>query len=244
MLRCEALCKTFFDPGRGEVRAVDHLDLEASGGVLALVGANGAGKSTFLRLVAALLQATSGRLTIDGMDPAEEPEAVRKAIGFLSPNTRLYPRLSVREMITYAAGFHHLPDHTIRERIDSLVEELDLGAIIDQPCGKLSTGQAQRANMARTLVVDPPLLVLDEPTTGLDVVAAHRVVEAVRRAKRDDRLIIFCTHVLAEVEALADRLLVLDQGKAVFDGKPHECDHGAGLADAIHSLIGGNGAGA
>lgn len=239
MLVLEDVAKSFYDPGRGEVKALDGVSLTAAAGVVALVGANGAGKSTLLRCIAGLLAPDRGRILVAGHDPARDGAAVRQRLGFVSPNTRLYPRLTVREMLLYAAGFHGLERETSDDRITALAERFALDDLLEQRCGALSTGQAQKTSLARALVADPPLLVLDEPTTGMDVVAAREVVAAVDQERREDRLTVFCTHVLAEVEALADRLVILDRGRVVFADDPASLGRGPALAEAVHGFLDG-----
>ena len=234
MLVIDSLRKTFYDPSRGAVAAVDGIDLEAHPGtVIALAGANGAGKTTLLRLIATLLEPDSGRILVDGIDAVTDPLALRRRIGFLSQSTRLYPRLSGREMLAYAAGFFDLRGPDLTQAIARIVDRLDLGAFLDQRCAHLSTGQAQRINIARTLITEPPLLILDEPTTGLDLAAARQVIDLIHRARSDGRLLILSTHIVTEIEELADRLLILDHGRLVFDDRPAVLGHGDALARAI-----------
>ena len=238
MLRCVELRKSFYDPGRGEVRAVDGIDLHLGDGVVALVGANGAGKSTLLRMIATLLVPDSGTLEVAGIDVRANPPGVRARLGYLSTTTRLYPRLTAREMLGYSGGFFGLEGDHLATRIQAVSQAFGIEEFIDQRCDGLSTGQAQRVNLARTLLPDPDVLILDEPTTGLDIVAAHMVVEAVQAARRDGRLIIIATHVMAEVEEMADRLLLMQRGQIVFDDTPGVLGTGASLAAAIYDRIG------
>ena len=169
MLLLDHVSKSFYDPGRGEVKAVDAVNLEVGSGVLAVVGANGAGKSTLLRLIATLLLPDSGRVVVDGLDTSEHPELVRARLGYLSTTTRLYPRITGRELLAYVGGLYDLSGADLRQRIDTQVAAFDLQTFIDQRIDALSTGQLQRINLARTLLADPAVLILDEPTTGLDV---------------------------------------------------------------------------
>ena len=238
MLVFDAVAKSFYDPGRGEVRAVDGLSATLGDGVTALVGANGAGKSTLLRLVTTLLTPDRGRVLVDGLDTRLQPEAVRARLGYLSTTTRLYPRLTGRELLGYAGGFFLRDRAALAARIAAMAATFDLADFIDQRIDGMSTGQLQRINLARTLLADPDLLILDEPTTGLDLIAARHVVEAVRAARRPGRLIVIATHVLREVELMADRLLVLRAGRLVFDGAPATLGGGEALEAAVHDLIG------
>ena len=236
-LRLEGVCKSFFDPGRGEVRAVDHIDLSCDGGVLAVVGANGAGKSTLLRLIATLLVPDAGRVVVDGIDTQADPEAVRRRLGYLATSTRLYPRLTSRELLAYVGSLYGLSGAALTSAIDQQVAAFALEDFLDQRIDALSTGQTQRVNLARTLLADPPVLVLDEPTTGLDVLAARLVIDAVRRARRDGRLILLSTHVLREVELVADSLVVVRSGKIAWQGAPAELGSGEAFESAVHALL-------
>lgn len=233
MLVLDQVHKSFYDPGRGEVRAVDGVHCTLGDGVTALVGANGAGKSTLLRLIATLLTPDGGRVVLDGRDSREQAQAIRARLGYLSTTTRLYPRFTARELLEYVGSLFPLDAAALRTRIDAMVETFALGEFLDQRTAGLSTGQMQRLNLARTLLPDPDLLILDEPTTGLDLVAADQLVAAVRTARRPGRLIIMATHIVREVEMLADRLLVMRQGRLVYDGPPDQLGHGESLAQAI-----------
>jgi sodium transport system ATP-binding protein len=239
MLALEAVGKSFYDPGRGEVRAVDGVSVRLDDGVTALIGANGAGKSTLLRLITTLLLPDRGRVLVGGRDTRSESQAIRARLGYLSSTTRMYPRLTGRELLAYVGGFFGLRGAALAARIVAMDQAFALAEFLDQRINGLSTGQLQRINLARTLLPDPELLILDEPTTGLDVLAARAVVEAVRAARRPGRLIILATHVLREVELAADRLLVMRSGRLVFDGAPGELGSGIDFEAAVHRLLTG-----
>ena len=146
--------------------------------------------------------------------------------------------MTARELLRYAAGFYELPDAIVEERIAAVSAMFRIEEFLDGRCDALSTGQAQRINLARTLLADPDVLVLDEPTTGLDVVAARDVVEAVEAARRPGRLILLCTHIMAEVDAVAERLILMQRGKITFDDVPSTLGTGDALAEAVHQYIG------
>ena len=238
MLVLHHLRKSFFDPGRGEVRAIDDLDLTLQPGVTALVGANGAGKSTLLRLITTLLVPDAGTITWDGVDVAARPEDLRRRLGYLSTTTRLTPRLTAREVLRHIGALYGLEGAELESRIAFQTAAFGLERVLDQRLDGLSTGERQRVNLARTLLADPDLVVLDEPATGLDLVAAAQVQAAVRAARREGRLILLATHHLDEVEALADRLLVLRQGRLAYDGPPAGLGQGEGLRQAVLALMG------
>lgn len=239
MLVLDRVHKSFYDPGRGQVRAVDGVNCTLGDGVTALVGANGAGKSTLLRLIATLLVPDRGAVTLDGRDSRSQAQAIRTRLGYLSTTTRLYPRFTAQELLEYVGRLFSLDTPTLRQRIAAMVDSFGLGEFLHQRTSGLSTGQLQRLNLARTLLPDPDLLILDEPTTGLDLVAADQLVAAVRSAQRPGRLIIMATHIVREVEMLADRLLVLRQGVLVHDGPPAQLGQGESLAQAILDQVRG-----
>ncbi len=237
MLRLDGVAKSFYDRGRGEVRAVDGITVELTGGVCALIGANGAGKSTLLRLITTLLMPDRGRVLVDGLDTRSEAEAIRRRLAYLSSTTRMYQRLTGRELLRYVGGFFDLTGTALERRISEVVATFSLTQFLDQRIEGLSTGQLQRINLARTLLPDPDLLVLDEPTTGLDVLAARSLVDAVLAARRPGRLILIATHVLREVELCADRLLLLRRGQVVFDGAPADLGTGTQFESAVHERL-------
>ena len=240
MLQIRDLTKVFFDPGRGEVRAANNISLDCDEGVVVLVGANGAGKTTLLRLISGILRPDSGEISLNGHRVSDDPDAIRRQLGYLSPSTKLYPRLTGREMLAYTAGFYGMGQAAFNSALERVVSAFSLEEFLDQACGKYSTGQAQRINLARTLIADPPLLILDEPTTGMDLVAAAEVVEAVRQGQRPGRLILFCTHHSSEVEAVGGRLLIMRDGSIIHDAAASELGSGQALRDGIYRVLYGS----
>ncbi|MGH7149493.1 MAG: ABC transporter ATP-binding protein, partial [Planctomycetota bacterium] len=209
-IRVEGLVKVFADRRRGSVRAVDGVSFECRGGeVLGLLGPNGAGKTTTLRILSTVLLPTEGKASVAGHDCVEEPLAVRGALGFLSANTGLYPRLTPRETLAFFGRLHHLPEERIEARVEELLDLFELEEIAERRCEKLSTGQRQRVSLARTLVHDPPVLVLDEPTTGLDILGTSAAMAFLQGKRAEGRAILFSTHVMAEAEKLCDRIAIL-----------------------------------
>jgi sodium transport system ATP-binding protein len=203
----------------GEVTAVRDLSLQvARGEVYALLGANGAGKTTALRCLATLLQPTSGSSSVDGYASATEPLEVRRKLGFLAASMGLYERLTARELLDYFAGLHGIGAVARESRVAELVELFDLGSFADRLCGTLSTGQRQRVSIARAIVHDPPALVLDEPTLGLDLLSGETIYRFVAEARERGRAVLFSTHQMSEVELLADRVGILAGGSLVAEG--------------------------
>ncbi|HEY3452655.1 MAG TPA: ABC transporter ATP-binding protein [Myxococcales bacterium] len=207
----------------GALRAVDDLSLSvAAGEVVGLLGPNGAGKTTALRMLAGLLTPTGGRALLDGIDVAESPLEARRKLGFLTTSTGLYDRLTPRELLTTFGQLHGMAPAALASRVDGLSAQLDLGPFLDKRCAALSAGQRQRASIARAIVHDPAVYVLDEPTAALDPIAARSILDLVRGAKAQGRAVLFSTHRMEEAEYLCDRLFFLRAGRAVTQGSARE----------------------
>jgi sodium transport system ATP-binding protein len=215
-----------------EVRAVDGVSFTCRPGeIYALLGANGAGKTTTLRMLATILTPTAGTAEVGGHDLRREPEAVRSQVGFLSTATALYGRLSAREMVQYFGRLNGMHGRALQNRVDELFDMLDAKDFADRRCDKLSTGQKQKVSIARTLVHDPPVMILDEPTAGLDVRAARTIVEFVRDCRSRGRTVLFSTHVMSEVEKLADVVGIIHNGKLLAEGHLEALRERTGLQD-------------
>ena len=207
----------------GELWAVRGLSLRvAAGEVYALLGANGAGKTTALRCLATLLSPTEGTARIDGRDVRREPLEVRRRLGFLAASMGLYGRLTARELLRYFARLQGIAEGDIDARVADVVERFGLHDFADRLCGKLSTGQRQRVSIARAVVHDPPALVLDEPTLGLDVLSSEAILRFIEDARARGRAVIFSTHQMSEVELLADRVGIIAAGRLVAEGTTDE----------------------
>lgn len=203
----------------GSVTAVAEVSLEVRPGeIVGLLGPNGAGKTTTLRMLAGILSPDRGRVSVDGIDLQLDPIAAKRRIGFLSGDTQLYQRLTPREVLTYFGRLYELDASTIDERSRALIAELDMGAYADRACGTLSSGQKQRANLARAFLHEPQLLILDEPTNALDVVSGQFIVEAIRGARDSGRAVLFSTHIMGEAEYLCDRIVLIHRGRIVDSG--------------------------
>ena len=219
MIEARHLTKIFRDRKRGEVRAVDGVSFTCEPGrIYGLLGANGAGKTTTLRLLATLLTPTGGTATIAGCDVRTQPEQVRARVGFLAASTALYARLTARETITYFGRLHGLDDARIASRTAQLSAELGMGDFLDRRVETFSTGMKQKTSIARTLVHDPAVLILDEPTLGLDVMAARGIVRFVRECRDRGKTVIYSTHIMSEVEKLCDRVGIIHGGRLLTEG--------------------------
>lgn len=209
----------FFD----DRRAVEDVSFEvAPGEVLGLLGPNGAGKTTLLRMLAGVLVPTRGTAHILGFDVQKHPLEARARLGFISGDTALYGRLTVKEMLTYFGELYGLERPRLAERIADLTPKFGLTDIIDRKTEALSSGQKQRANLARAFISDPEVLILDEPTTALDVISGRFVYDAVRRAKHEQKSILLSTHIMSEASDLCDRIALLVNGRLVDTGTEAE----------------------
>jgi sodium transport system ATP-binding protein len=206
--------KTFEDESRGAVRAVDRISFEArQGEVLGLLGANGAGKTTTLRMLATIIRPTGGHASIMGHDVVSEPARVRRNLGFYSASTALYPRLTGRETIEFFASINGYPADQVAERVTALVDRFRIGEYADARVEKLSSGMKQKVSIARTLAHDPPVLIFDEPTVGLDVLNAIEVHDEIARLRDEGKTILFSTHIMSEAEKLCDRIAIIHGGR-------------------------------
>jgi sodium transport system ATP-binding protein len=213
MVRVHELQKHFADPKHGPKKAVDGVSFVAQPGrIFGLLGVNGAGKTTILRMLSTVLRPTSGSAEVAGFDVLAQPEKVRASIGFMSTSTALYGRLTSREVIEYFGGLYGLEGTQLKARVDYVTEKLRLHEFSDRLCDKLSTGQKQRVNIARTILHDPPVLFFDEPTAGLDVVTSQDVMEFIEEARTQGKTVIFSTHIMSEVERLCDDVVVIHDG--------------------------------
>ncbi|MDH4388757.1 MAG: ATP-binding cassette domain-containing protein [Fimbriimonas sp.] len=231
MVRTDSLSKHFFDPKRGDVRAVEDATFEARPGqIVGLLGKNGAGKSTLLRMLSTVLTPSSGQAWVNDYDIVKEPTEVRRSIGFMSSSTALYGRMSPREILAYFGELYGLQGATLKSKVDDLISRLDIGSYADGLCDKLSTGQKQRVNIARTLIHDPQVLFFDEPTSGLDVVMSQDVMRFVEEERERGKTIIYCTHIMSEVERLCDHIICIHDGEL----------KGQGSIEALKALTGEN----
>lgn len=188
------------------------------GRIFCLLGPNGAGKTTALRIIATMLKPTSGTVHVDGHDVARAPREVCRQLGFLTGSTGLYDRLTANELVKYYADLHRVPQAKFERRRDELFDLLDMHEFADRRIGKFSTGMRQKVSIARTMIHDPDVVVLDEATAGLDVIAARSIIRLVRQCKDEGKTVIFSTHHMDEVNLLADDLGILHKGQILYVG--------------------------
>jgi sodium transport system ATP-binding protein len=232
-LTAEGLVKQF-----DTVTAVNGLSLAVrTGEIVGLLGPNGAGKTTALRMLAGILTPTAGRVTVNGLDLHAYPLVAKQRIGFLSGDTQLYHRLTPREVLLYFGRLYGMAGGTLTTRIEQLVTELEMGTFANRPCRTLSTGQKQRANIARAFLHQPEVLMLDEPTAALDVISGQFITEAIRRERSAGRAVLLSTHIMSEAEYLCDRIYLLHEGYITDQGTLAEILARAGCANLTDAFI-------
>ena len=237
MIEAEHLGKHFRASHRGTVQAVNGVSFCCRPGqVYGLLGANGAGKTTTLRMLATLLEPSAGSARVAGHDIRRDSPAVRSSIGFLSAATALYGRLTAREMTEYFGRLYGLDGETLRRRVDEVFQrlEIDFG---DRRCDTLSTGMKQKVSIARTLVHDPPVMIFDEPTLGLDVMTARAVIAFIRECRAHGKTVLFSTHVMSEAEKLCDMIGIIHQGRLLAEGTLAELGARYGQSDLEEIFI-------
>jgi sodium transport system ATP-binding protein len=242
MIRVDGLSKTFHDKKRGEVRALDGVSFEVHPQeIFGLLGPNGAGKTTMLRLLATVLAPTGGAASVAGHDIVRDPSRVRASIGFLSGDMGLYARLTPREILKLFGELGGMKGGALRSRIEEVVALLDMQSYADTRTDKLSTGMRQRVAIGRTIVHDPPVLILDEPSYGLDVPTARLIEKFILQARNRGKCILFSTHVMEEAEYLCDRIAVIHEGRLRIIGTMEDLRAATGrtrLREIFLSLLG------
>ncbi len=236
MIEVQNLHKSF-----GAVKAVEDVSFSARDGeITGLLGPNGAGKTTTLRMLYTLMKPERGRVLVDGRDAADDPLGVRRALGVLPDARGLYKRLTARENIEYFGRLHGLDEATLRRRCDALIAALDMAAIAGRRTEGFSQGERVKTAIARALVHDPKNLILDEPTNGLDVMATRAMREFLFGLRAEGRCVLFSSHIMQEVVALCDRVVVIAHGRVVADAAPQtlrEQTGAASLEDAFVQII-------
>ena len=237
MIEVAGLAKAF-----GAVRAVDGVEFTvADGAITGLLGPNGAGKTTTLRILATLLRPDAGTARVDGFDVERQALDVRGRIGVVPDARGLYPRLTARENVRYYGRLHGFDGSRLEQAIERLITLLGMEDIADRRAHGFSTGQRVKVAIARALIHDPPNVLLDEPTSGLDIMATRAMREAIRRLRDDGKCVLLSTHIMQEVSALCDRVVVIASGRVVADGAPEQLRERTGrnhLEDVFVELIG------
>ena len=223
MIEVHDLSKRFPDLQQGEIVALDGVRFDvAPGEVFGLLGPNGAGKTTCLRILSTILTPTAGTASIDGRDIVDDPDGVRARIGFLSGSTGLYDRMTARETVEYFGRLYGLGEDRLSASIERIFSTLSMNEFADTLNSRLSTGMRQKVSIARALVHDPPVLIFDEPTTGLDVLVARAVLDTVATLRDEGKCIIYSTHIMREAERLCDRLAIIHRGRILAAGSQRD----------------------
>jgi len=223
MIQVEGLTKIFHDKKRGKIVAINNLQFNCQKGqVFGLLGLNGAGKTTTLRILATMILPTKGKIMVNGLDVVRQAVKVRRQIGFLSSETGLYDRFTPRETILFFGRINEMEDKIIKKRMAEIFHNLDMEDFQDVRVNKLSTGMKQKLSIARSIIHNPPVLILDEPTVGLDVITAKTVIEYVKSFRDQGKCIIYSTHIMREAEKLCDRIAIIHQGNLIAQGTLEE----------------------
>ena len=241
MIHVEELTKCFSDLRRGSVNALNRVSFDVPPGeIFGMLGPNGAGKTTCLRILSTVLKPTSGRATVDGYDVSTHPTEVRARIGFMSGNTGIYDRMTAREMVEYFGRLYGLEEDALQTRLDEIFTMLQMQEIKDLLGSKMSTGMKQKVSIARTIIHDPPVLIFDEPTVGLDVLVARAVLKAIESLRDQGKCIIYSTHIMREVEKLCDRVAIIHRGRILATGTIDELEkqyHEPDMEELFFDLI-------
>jgi len=227
MITVESVTKRY-----GSLTAVDDVSFSVQRGeIVGFVGPNGAGKSTMLKMLSTFLLPTAGRITVDSLDTVQQSLAVRRRIGYLAGDTPLYQGMRVDKHLRFVGQARGLRGAALAQGCERVVQTLGLEPVLRQRVGQCSTGFRQRVGLATALIHDPPILLLDEPTHGFDPLQVLSFRQLLRQLKKD-RAILFSTHIIADVEAVSDRVLIINQGKLLGNGRLDQLAAGTGKTDA------------
>ena len=241
MIHVRNLAKHYADLRRGQIVALDGVSFDAEAGqIYGLLGPNGAGKTTVLRILSTVLRPSSGSASINGCDVVLQGSQVRHQIGFVSANTAVYDRMTAWEMVEYFGRLYGIQPEPLRERMERLFERLKMNEIRDLLGAKMSTGMKQKVSIARAIVHDPPVLIFDEATSGLDVLVARALLKTVAELRDHGKCVIFSTHIMREAEKLCDRVAIMHHGKILAEGtldELHQEYHERDLEELFFQLI-------
>lgn len=219
MIEVHQLAKSYADLARGKIVALDGISFEAKAGqIFGLLGPNGAGKTTTLRILSTMIRPTGGSARVAGFDVLTEAEQVRRSIGFISASTGVYERMTAWEIVEYFGRLYGVAEEPLHARMEDLFQRLDMREIRDRLGSKMSTGMKQKVSIARALVHDPPVLVFDEATSGLDVMAARSLLRTISELRDQGKCILFSTHIMREAEKLCDQVAVIHHGRLLAKG--------------------------
>ena len=232
MVEVDQLTKSYPDLMTGKFVALDHVSFAVQPGqIFGLLGPNGAGKTTALRILSTVLQPTSGVARVNGFDVTTHPYEVRHSIGFVSSNTAIYDRMTAWEMVEYFGKLYGIPADRLTERMERVFADLQMNEIRDVAGARMSTGMRQKVSIARAIVHDPPVLIFDEASLGLDVMVARALLDIISGLRASGKCIIFSTHIMREVERLCDQVAILYRGRILASGSLPELSERYGEDD-------------
>jgi sodium transport system ATP-binding protein len=242
MIHVRDLTKHYSDWRQGSVVALGGISFDAlPGQIFGLLGPNGAGKTTALRILSTVLRPTGGTATVNGHDVVRQPEEVRRQIGFVAASTAVYDRMTAWELVEWFGRLYGLEAGLLRDRMERIFDRLQMQGTRDVLCGKMSTGMKQKVSIARALVHDPPVLIFDEATSGLDVLVARALLDTVAELRDQGKCIVFSTHIMREAERLCDRIAIIREGRIAAEGTLEELQQRHGeddLEELFFRLIG------
>lgn len=219
MIKVNEVKKKFYDKKNGDFYAVNNVSFEVNKGeIFGLLGPNGAGKTTLLRMVATIMEQNEGHIEVNGFDTLKNPDDVKKSIGFLSGNTKLYKKLTPVETMRFFGQFYQIDKNEMERRIEEIVDILDMESFKDRIVEKLSTGQVQKTSIARCMIHNPDIYILDEPTLGLDILTSRTIIDFIHKKKEEGKTVIFSTHYMEEADSLCDRIGLIHKGEIVACG--------------------------
>lgn len=248
MLEVRNVTKKFIKKNKNnqveEFKADDNISFTAKEGeVVGIIGPNGAGKTTLLRMIAGIMEPTSGEVLIDNKTHQEDMIGIKKKIAFLSGNTKLYKDISPYELLEMAGNYYEVDEKTLEKRIKDIVKKFNMSSFLNQKISTLSTGQYQRTSIARCLVHNPDYYILDEATSGLDVISSKSILDFIKEVKKENKCIMYSTHYMEEAENICDKIVMINKGKVIAQGTPTEiCKNTktTNLRDSFFTLIGDN----
>lgn len=229
MIEISNIKKKFYDKKNGEFYAVNDVSFHVEKGeIFGLLGPNGAGKTTLLRMIATIMEQSEGTITVNGYDTLKKSDGVKRSIGFLSGNTKLYKKLTPVETMRFFGSFYNIDKAEIERRIEEIIKILNMESFKDRVVEKLSTGQVQKTSIARCMIHDPDIYILDEPTLGLDILTSRTIIDFIQGKKADGKTVIFSTHYMEEAESLCDRIGLIHKGQLVACGTKDDLKNSTG----------------
>lgn len=219
MIHVRQLTKSYKELHSGHFTALAGISFDAMPGqIYGLLGPNGAGKTTALRILSTVLKPTGGTAIVNGFDVTENPDQVRRQIGFVSTNTAIYDRMTAWEMVQYFGQLYGMPLEKLHSQMESIFERFQMNEIRNVLCSKMSTGMKQKVSIVRAMIHNPPVLIFDEATSGLDILVAREVLKTVEQLRDQGKCIIFSSHIMSEVQRLCDRVAIMNRGRILAEG--------------------------